>query len=292
LVKFLPSNRAFLDTTILADAVLKPGGEGIAARTALARFSERLLPQYAIKEFKAGVLRNYIWLHTKAVTQNNYADVMHALTKMWAKPRLSSTALRAIADFESSISSRMPKDYGTRFPDESEGKIRKSEMETWLRTLIFRAWRKRLKIATQVRPLECYPLTEIKLLSNGLIDEVSTTCGVDDCCLRSQFEKRGHDIGNMLAVFDELPRKPETGKRKVALDHIYRTPRRPLSERQCRDLGDAVFVLQCPANATLLTTNVADHLPLGRAIGVSVSTKPSLHWEAPPQSIRRPGRSE
>ena len=266
----LPGNRAFLDTTVLADAVLKPGGEGIAARSALATFSERLLPQYAIKEFKAGVLRNYIWLHTKAVTLSSYSDVMYALTKMWAKPKLTSTALRAVADFESSISKRMPADYASRFPGESEGKIRKSELETWLRTLIFRAWRKRLKIATAVRRLECYPETEIRLSSNGLIDDEPIKCGVDDCCLRSHFAKRGPDIGKMLDVFDQLPRKAETGKRKVALDHIYRTPRRPLNEKQCKELGDAVFVLQCPADATLLTTNIADHLPLGRAIGVSV----------------------
>ncbi len=269
-MKCLPANKAFLDTTVLANAVLKPKGEGTVARSALKLFSECLLPQYAVKEFKAGVLRNYIWLHTKAITLDDYADVMHALTKMWARPNLSATSLRAIADFESSIANRLPADYATRYPGETDGRIRKAELEIWLRTLIFRAWRKRRKIATMVRPLACYSEVDIKLSSKGLIDDAPTDCGVDDCCLRSQFQNRLVDIRKMLAVFGELPRKPETGRRKEALDHIQRTPRRQLSEKQCKALGDAVFVLQCPIGATLLTTNIADHLPLGRAIGLEV----------------------
>jgi len=73
----------------------------------------------------------------------------------------------------------------------------------------------------------------------------------------------------MLAAFDKLPRKKETGRRKEALDYLHRTPRRALSENHCKALGDAVFVLQCPQDAILLTTNLQDHGPLADAIGVS-----------------------
>jgi hypothetical protein len=273
-VKYLPNNKAFLDTTVLADALMKPNGEGQVARDSFKKFSECLIPQYAIKEFKAGVLRNYVWLHTKAVLLASYGDVVHSLTKMWAKRNLSATALRAFADFENSISKRMPSDLGSKFPGQTIGQIQKAELETWLRTLIFRSWRKRHKIGTVLRPLDCYFDTDLKLRVDGVIDDKPVRCGVEDCCLRVQLVVRKTDIAKMLAVFDELPTKAETGKRKEALKHLYRTPNRYLTEKQCVSLGDAVFALQCPSEATLLTTNIADHLPLGRALGVVVK-KPS-----------------
>lgn len=262
------TNRVFLDTTILVDAVLKSGVEGDNARKALAKYKERLLPQYAIKEFKAGALRNYIWLHTKSATLRTYDEIMTALTRMWARPSVSGTAWRAIRDFEHSISSRLPSDYTTRYPGQTLGEIQRAEIELWLRTLILRAWRKRTKIGTIVRPLTCYSEVDIKFTKNGIFEDEPIKCDVQDCCLRAPFVKRSVDIGKLLANFDKLPRKKETGRRKEALDHLHRTPNRPLSEKQCKALGDAVFVLQCPSDATLMTTNVADHGPLADAIGI------------------------
>jgi hypothetical protein len=175
-----------------------------------------------------------------------------------------------MADFESSIANRLPADLAVRFPGQTEASIRKAELEVWLRTLILRSWRNRHKVAKVFRPLPCYNEAELQIDQNGIIDPSPIKCATDDCCLRKQFAGKNGEIGKMLAVFDQLPKKNETGKRKEALRHLFRTPNRPLSEKQCNALGDAVFVLQCPTDAAIITTNIQDHLPLGEAIGIEV----------------------
>ncbi len=53
-------NRAYVETTILTNVLLKPGSKKqAAARSALSRYEETLLPVYSIKEWKAGPLDHY-----------------------------------------------------------------------------------------------------------------------------------------------------------------------------------------------------------------------------------------
>lgn len=66
-------SKAFVDTTILADALLKPGEVEQLTKTALLRYTTTELPVYAIKEFKAGVLKNYIWFYNKLALYNGSA---------------------------------------------------------------------------------------------------------------------------------------------------------------------------------------------------------------------------
>jgi hypothetical protein len=213
------------------------------------------------KGVQGGALRNHVWLHAKAATLRSYDEIITALTKMWARPNLSATALRAIRDFEHSVANQLPTDFGNRYPGQTRGEIQRAEIEIWLRTLILRAWRKRRRIAIVVRPLACYREVDL-VLSNGVFEDEPLKCGVDDCCLRQTFIGRHDDLAKMLTSFDKLPAKRETGRRKEALKHLHRTPNRPLSEKHCIALGDAVFVMQCPKDAVLLTTNLADHGPL------------------------------
>jgi hypothetical protein len=42
--------------------------------------------------------------------------------------------------------------------------------------------------------------------------------------------------------------------------------------KDCRRFGDAYFVLFCPDDAVVLTTNVRDIKPMADALGVSVET--------------------
>ena len=72
--------KAIVDTTVLTDALLKPDPQGNRARESLKRYSPTLLPTYGIKEFKAGPLHYYVWLHNKAVEASTYADVIDAIT--------------------------------------------------------------------------------------------------------------------------------------------------------------------------------------------------------------------
>jgi len=65
--------KAYLDTTILVDILLKNGFEpGQKAQQALEKFDKVELHGYAIKEFKAGALKNFAWMHNKLVATKSY----------------------------------------------------------------------------------------------------------------------------------------------------------------------------------------------------------------------------
>jgi len=64
--------------------------------------------------------------------------------------------------------------------------------------------------------------------------------------------------------------KIENIRRAKTLKQIYRTPNRPIVDQDCKSLGDAIFVLLCPDNAVILTTNTVDYVPLAQAVGKTV----------------------
>jgi hypothetical protein len=264
-----PPTKVLVDTTVLTNALLKPTAEGPIARAALKRYPERSLPQYAIKEFKRGPLRGYVWLHNK-VRDCGRADAVRAIPKLYRRQNLSSTAIRALADADSSLCKELPQALAERYPGQDLGKVQTAETLTWLKTLIFRAWRRRRALTTkEIGPLSCYLETAPALLSNGLIDDAPLRCGVEDCCLRETFTKDLPALRRLLEACDQLPAKPETDNRRRALKELLRNPKRDLPEKRCIHLGDAVFAVQCPKDAAILTTNVVDHEPLASAMGVT-----------------------
>ena len=263
----MPPPKALIDTTVLTDALLKQTPEGQVARTALAAIPETQLPLYAIKEFKKGPLRAYVWLYNKIVA-SSWADASNAIRLVFVHRNLQATALQAVADFESSLSKRTTADLAKRYGN--VGHALTDEFKIWLKTVIFSAWRRRRKMTTRViAPLSCYDEFDVVIRQNGTIEIQPTRCGVDDCCLRAQFTKVPKTVEALLKACDQLPEKAETMKRRKALRHLHRTPNRNLDEDQCIALGDAVFAFQCPKDAVVLTTNVKDHGPLAAAVGVS-----------------------
>jgi hypothetical protein len=62
-------NEAYVETTILANILLKPGSQKQAkSQAGLERYEKTLLPVYSIKELKAGPLEHYAYFHDKLVT--------------------------------------------------------------------------------------------------------------------------------------------------------------------------------------------------------------------------------
>jgi predicted nucleic acid-binding protein len=268
-------DKAFVDTSVLVDALLKQTTQGDEARASLKRYSETHLPVYAIKELKAGALRNYVWFHNKIATTNRWEDAVDAIRRVGATPKryLLSTALQALTDFESSLGKRLLEELAQKYPGATESEMKRAEAQIWLKTAIMRAWRRRRKMTTKiVSDLSCYTETDLNLKLNGTIDDHPVRCGVPDCCLRNEFVARPNDVENLVSACSSLPDKSETMKRRSALRQLHRTPKRILSEDQCRALGDAVFAFHCPTDAEILTTNVNDHGPLAEALGKTVAT--------------------
>jgi hypothetical protein len=163
-------NKAFIDTTVLTDALLKGEPYRSVARSAIAGFAHSQLPMYAIKEFKAGPLRNYVWFHNKVVQTRSWEDAVRAIPSVRMQANKMMTALQALAEFSGSLSKRLPSDFAARYPGESFGEIQKREAATWLKMKILRAWRGRRQLTTEVvETLSCYTECDPRVNKLGLV---------------------------------------------------------------------------------------------------------------------------
>jgi hypothetical protein len=273
-VTFLPG-KAFIDTTVLTDALLKQSEQGREARRALKRYDHTSISAYAIKEFKGGPLRNYVWFYNKIVTTERWSDAVDAIRRIGATPKryLLSTALQALADFQSSLGRQLTVTLAAKYPDATKDEMERDEARIWTKIKIMTAWRNRRNVVdSTVHELSCYHETGPKIKENGVIDIDPTRCPVEDCSLRLQLTSKPNELAQLFEASKKLADKRETIARRNALRHLHRTPKRNLSEAQCRALGDAVFVMQCPPDRVILTTNITDYVPLAAAVGKDVES--------------------
>jgi hypothetical protein len=264
-------SKALVDTTILADCLLKPSTKGQQAKAALKRFDVTELPVYAIKEFKAGALRGYIWLHNAMVSEGNLRTVLRIQGLSRSLHRnLTSTALEALAEaignYESLSDSQLIAKYG----EAATGRAMQYDIyRLHVRSLVHRAWRKRREVTTSVvGPLECYPELDLYDDRHGLIEHNSYGCPSNiECSLAASLRANLPEVIVLANTVKEMPSSQEQKKRYHALHDIARSPRRQVTDKICRALGDAVFALFCPKDAVVLTTNLKDHRPLAQALG-------------------------
>jgi hypothetical protein len=271
------SNKAYVDTTILTDVLLKPGTQECTdAQRALRQFAISELPTYAIKEFKRGPLKNYVWFHNKLALNNSLAKAMSALQRMSLTPKryTTATALQAIVQGTLSLSrlnlGQLQTKYGSQAnPDE----FLCDQYRLALKVLILDAWKKRRQVTTHVvDPLNCYneqsPFEENKLL----IVEPYRCTAKTECSLAYGLKQRLNDLQKLKTANDAQGSSPETNRRSRALREIIRKPKAPVTDRTCSDLGDAIFAFFAPSGAVILTTNVRHHSPLAAALGKQVQT--------------------
>jgi hypothetical protein len=266
--------RAFVDTTVLTDALLKAGEPRDRAKQALEAFAETLLPVYAIKEFQAGPLGDYCWIHNVFTNEQSYSRAMQRVQPVSRTPRryLTSTSLEAIAVATHAALGAMDTEtarskYG---PDTTVDSLAATEVRLKLHALILRAWRKRRRITTAVVDhLSCYD--EIgPAEKRRLIVIKRRPCSLEpNCALAKLFREKPRDVQALMVTVKAQGEGPEHQRRYQALRALSRTAR-PLNHKQCRALGDAVFAFFAPADATILTTNLKDHQPLAEALGKSV----------------------
>lgn len=266
--------KAFLDTTVLTDILLK-ATKGRVARASLATFDETLLPVYAIKEFKEGPLRYYRWAYNTLQTTKSFADTLAALHSIASTPQrnLTLTAIEALIEASGSTlkgqltRSELVSLFGSKAtPDESLA----DAFRLSIKVRIYNAWDERRKVTTRVvNELACY--TESDPVENrGLIELRDRRCKpTKECCLGPDVRKRISDVKALAEVVKNQSSKSENVNRYKVLHEIGRKPTSPLPEEYCKGLGDAYFALYCPKDATILTTNIKDHKPLAEALGKS-----------------------
>jgi len=258
-------SKAYVETTVLTDLLLKPRTKKQArAKVALARYDETLLPVYAIKEWKAGPLDHYAWVHDKLRTTKSFEATLRAISELpnyYRKP----TAMEAITAAVTIRAPQQTKWQGLGNNDEAMA----DSYRLALAALIIRSWRKRRKLTTEVvQDLECYVEAEPEVRRDGLLDLKPSHCEPDrECGLAAELKAKRKTLEALRAAIPENSGRTEDQKRRKALKQLIKHPNIVLDPETCRNLGDAVFAFFCPSNAVILTTNLRDHAPLAEAIG-------------------------
>lgn len=137
-----------------------------------------------------------------------------------------------------------------------------------LRSIIMRGWRRRRDLTSSVvHQLECYVESNITE-ERGLIEIGETKCQPkQECALAAALKQDLDTLKRLRATVEAQPEKPENVNRARVLKELIRVPKQKMTEQQCRQLGDAVFVFFCPPDASILTTNIKDIRPLAEALG-------------------------
>lgn len=264
----MSKTKAFVDTSILTNVLLKPGPASDRARAALGHFESTELHCYAIKEFKAGPLTYFVWLHNVLVNERSLwksVDRVQRVSRTQQR-HLTSTALEALreaARLEDTRLGDLVEQYG---PDANSDTVLCDKFRLSLNHLIKKAWKRRRTVTTDVvGALACYDEREPSEL-RGLLSCKPRKCRSEiECSIGQEMKQRPNDVGLLLAATN-AEEKAENKRRGAALKELLKQ-RGSLSDKQCRHLGDAVFAFYCPDDAVILTTNIVDHRPLARALG-------------------------
>jgi hypothetical protein len=263
---------AYVETTVITDLLLKKDGSEKAALTAIGGYT-----QFAWKEFKRGPLGHFIWFYNKLFTANDYGQALSALQRMSRTPRRYqiSIAIQAVhTGFSSHFSEielpELQRIYGDKATIRS---IVTDAMKLELKRVIMQSWGKRHSLfGGWIQTLDCYPDVDLSV-EKGTIDPAPRDCPRDaDCCLRARIAANKGKLADVWRSLSQSPENPkqEWSRRKKVLRDIDKRPSDPISAKDCQSIGDAYFVLFCPSNATIVTTNVDDIRPMAEAIGITV----------------------
>ena len=248
------------------------------ARRALSRFETTQLPEYAIKEFKAGPLGYWVWTHNKLVDTESFELAVEAIRRVWRQPNRLSSALEAISmgfkEFQNLSVGALEQTYGR---EASSDAIILDRLRLAIASRVRRAWKRRRAVTSQVVvPLTCYEETAPFEL-RGRIEIRPTSCSkVQDCCLAAEMKRRPGNLRKPRQAVPKQPPKLENKRRRQALRKLVRTPKQKVDDKTCRALDDAVFAFFAPSDAVILTTNLKDHGPLAAALGKRAITPSEL----------------
>jgi hypothetical protein len=256
---------AYIETTVLTDILVKPGSrKHQRATAALKRYENTFLPVYSIKEWKAGPLDTFVYLHNKLLFTRSYSQTLNAVAAL-PRPYQKSTAIEALAAAATTLKASPQKFAGLGGGDDEMA----DSFRLALASLIIRSWHKRRKITTHVvDDLSCYVEVAPRVGQDGYFDLAPQECdGDQECCLAPQLKSQAKLLEALLGAVPKNSGRREDQKRRQALKRLIRHPNQIVDRDVCRDLGDAIFAFFCPQTAVVLTTNLRDHAPLANSVG-------------------------
>jgi len=263
--------KAYVETTILADALLKPGNpKCTAALAALKRYDTTLLPVYAIKEWKAGVVKYFAYFHEKLVQTKSLSrtiQVIASLPDQYHQYR-KNTSWEALATaVHLGSQGRKP---GAE-PSEDEDRELADRYRLSIAGLLTRSWQKRRELTTEtIQDLDCYTESPPMLNASGVFDLSPNDCDSEvKCALADALFSQPELLTKLADAIPESSKRKKDVKRRQVLRDMVRLKNYELTPDSCRALGDAIFAFFAPPDSVVLTTNLKDHAPLAQALGKS-----------------------
>ena len=183
---------------------------------------------------------------------------------------ITSTAIEALRGAAGSMGQTLGILVTKYGEDASTDKVLCDEFRLTIKVAIMKAWKKRRDITTDVvLPLPCY--REVAPYEKrGLIELDPKKCNpTGECSLSPLLRERIDDLKKMREAIKDSG-KVENQRRSQTLRQLYRKPKASIQEKDCLNLGDAIFVLFAPNDSTILTTNITDFKPLADSLGKKV----------------------
>jgi len=202
---------ATLDTTILTDLLLKHATRGQVIRECLSGFDEVLIPGYAVKEFVAGPLTYFTWLHNRVVTTQSLQEVFDWIHRVSRTPRryATSTVIEALREAASRAEEIHTAGIVDRYGNAASlGLVVRDQLRLSLRGTIRGAWARLSGYAKTIVDVPfCYragDLTE----EGDLLTIDGTRCAGDRCRLWPIVKPKG-SLADLRAAVTGTPTSRE-----------------------------------------------------------------------------------
>ena len=214
--------RAYVETTVLTNVLLKSGTTRDVCAAALRRYDATQTPGYAIKEFSAGPLSYFIWCHNKLKMSGSVPDTMAAIKMLFATPgrNRASTALEALTEAMRHVTAdkrfgELADKYGR---SAEEAGVFADRHRYWLRGKIQRAWSKRRSVCVVFQEVPCFNENPPNIDDKGLLGPRSWKCSPSPECSLAPALKA--DLPTLKKLRDATlaqPPKPENQKRLTCI---------------------------------------------------------------------------
>jgi hypothetical protein len=182
----------------------------------------------------------------------------------------TSTALEAVTAMFDFIGSFRIDELAARYGgDQTVDRIWADFMRVEFRKAIVKAWDSREKVGKIVDRLDCYPNQALSEREDR-ISLHPNQCREPRCRVQKLLVAQMKELKAVYVALLRQPDKAENIKRHQVLRDIQKRPTETISNQQCRNIGDAYFVIACPVGAELVTTNVDDFAPLADVLGKQV----------------------
>jgi len=266
-------SQSFVDTTVLVAVADVQQPNRPAAEAALATHTQNDLPNYALRELQAGVLRYLCDVHNALLSSENISEALVALNNLPnVQGRQKQAKIQILSNTLQEVFTGNPSGARSAMTEEAIGALSLRIAQVWLSA-------REHKRLTNTQQLSCFNDGDLTRDAAGSVrgPRNSFNCRSGERCAAAAYMydnedvlQKLHDALHPSLLPPQLVDKQETKSRRIALKELLQKGPKNFSKSRCRALGDAYFAAMAPAGKDILTTNTVDFEPLCAAVGKTV----------------------